>query len=115
MITPFKKDLTVDVPALKRLTEHLVEGGADYLVVMGTTGETSTLDKEDRKLVLDTVIATIGHRDSYCGRQKTYSAWLGWQQYFRAVQSIGQIRHYRADGTSFSGSLLYQAKSEWLL
>lgn len=58
MVTPFKKDLTVDVPALKRLTEHLVEGGADYIVVMGTTGETSTLDKEDRKLVLDTVIAT---------------------------------------------------------
>ncbi len=59
MITPFKKDLTIDIPALKRLTDHLVDGGADYLVVMGTTGETSTLDKEDRKLVLDTVIATV--------------------------------------------------------
>ncbi len=58
MVTPFKKDLTIDIPALKKLTEHLVENDADYLVVMGTTGETPTLDKEDRKLILDTVIAT---------------------------------------------------------
>ncbi|MFM7728981.1 MAG: dihydrodipicolinate synthase family protein, partial [Flavobacteriales bacterium] len=38
MITPFKKDLTIDIQALKTLTNHLVENGADYLVVMGTTG-----------------------------------------------------------------------------
>jgi len=62
MVTPFKKDLTIDVPALKKLTDHLMDNGADYLVVMGTTGETPTLDKEDRKLVLDTVIATAAGR-----------------------------------------------------
>jgi 4-hydroxy-tetrahydrodipicolinate synthase len=62
MVTPFKKDLTIDIPALKRLTEHLIDHGADYLVVMGTTGETPTLDKEDRKLVLETVIATTAGR-----------------------------------------------------
>jgi 4-hydroxy-tetrahydrodipicolinate synthase len=62
MVTPFKKDLTIDIPALKRLTEHLIDNGADYLVVMGTTGETPTLDKEDRKLVLETVIATTAGR-----------------------------------------------------
>ena len=62
MITPFKKDLTVDVPALKKLTDFLLENGADYLVVQGTTGETSTLDKEDKKLVLETVLATNGGR-----------------------------------------------------
>ncbi|MFN0030625.1 MAG: 4-hydroxy-tetrahydrodipicolinate synthase [Flavobacteriales bacterium] len=62
MITPFKKDYTVDVPALKKLTEHLLDNGADYLVVMGTTGETSTLDKEDKKLVLETVLGTCGGR-----------------------------------------------------
>jgi 4-hydroxy-tetrahydrodipicolinate synthase len=62
MITPFKKDTSIDVPALKKLTDHLVDNGADYLVVMGTTGETSTLDKEDKKLVLETVLATNGGR-----------------------------------------------------
>jgi 4-hydroxy-tetrahydrodipicolinate synthase len=62
MVTPFKKDGAVDVPALKKLTDHLLDGGVDYLVVMGTTGETSVMDKEDRKLVLETVLATNGGR-----------------------------------------------------
>jgi 4-hydroxy-tetrahydrodipicolinate synthase len=62
MVTPFKKDGAVDVPALKKLTDHLLDGGVDYLVVMGTTGETSVMDKEDRKLVLETVMATNGGR-----------------------------------------------------
>jgi len=62
MITPFKKDLSIDVEALKTLTNHLVENGADYLVVMGTTGETPVLDKEDKKLVLDTILATNAGR-----------------------------------------------------
>jgi 4-hydroxy-tetrahydrodipicolinate synthase len=62
MITPFKKDLTIDVAALKTLTNHLVENGADYLVVMGTTGETPVLDKEDKKLVLETILATNAGR-----------------------------------------------------
>jgi len=62
MVTPFKKDGALDIPALKRLTDHLLDGGADYLVVMGTTGETSTLDKEDKKVILETVIATTAGR-----------------------------------------------------
>ena len=62
MVTPFKKDLTIDVAALKTLTNHLVENGADYLVVMGTTGETPVLDKEDKKLVLETILATNAGR-----------------------------------------------------
>jgi len=62
MVTPFKKDLTIDVDALKTLTNHLVENGADYLVVMGTTGETPALDKEDKKLVLETILATNAGR-----------------------------------------------------
>lgn len=62
MVTPFKKDLTVDVPALKSLTDFLIQGGVDYLVVMGTTGEGTTMDKEDKKLVLDTVLSTNAGR-----------------------------------------------------
>jgi 4-hydroxy-tetrahydrodipicolinate synthase len=62
MVTPFKKDSTIDVDALKVLTNHLVENGADYLVVMGTTGETPVLNKEDKKLVLETILATNAGR-----------------------------------------------------
>lgn len=62
MVTPFKKDGSVDVHSLKRLTDHLVDNGVDYLVVMGTTGETPVLDKEEKKLVLDTVLDTNAGR-----------------------------------------------------
>jgi 4-hydroxy-tetrahydrodipicolinate synthase len=62
MVTPFKKDLTPDLPALKKLTEFLINGGVDYLVVMGTTGESVTLDKEDKKAILDTVLSTNAGR-----------------------------------------------------
>lgn len=62
MITPMKRDLSIDINALKKLTEHLVVNGADYLVVMGTTGESVTLDKEDKKAVLETVLTANAGR-----------------------------------------------------
>ncbi len=62
MVTPFKKSGEVDVNGLKKLTDHLVTGNADYLVVLGTTGESVTLSKEDKKLVLETVMSTNNGR-----------------------------------------------------
>jgi 4-hydroxy-tetrahydrodipicolinate synthase len=57
MVTPFDKDGNIDIPALKKLTRHLVDGGTDYLVVQGTTGESPVLSDKEKQLVLDTVIA----------------------------------------------------------
>lgn len=113
MITPFKKDSSIDVPALKKLTDHLVDNGADYLVVMGTTGETSTLDKEDKKLVLETVLATNGGRkpvvlglggnntSDLCAqldRMDTagLSAILSVSPYYSKPTQNGLFEHYRA-------------------
>jgi 4-hydroxy-tetrahydrodipicolinate synthase len=113
MITPFKKDTSIDVPALKKLTDHLVDNGADYLVVMGTTGETSTLDKEDKKLVLETVLATNGGRkpvvlglggnntSDLCAqldRMDTagLSAILSVSPYYSKPTQNGLFEHYRA-------------------
>ena len=39
MITPFNDDQTIDFESLERLTNHIIDGGVKYLVVMGTTGE----------------------------------------------------------------------------
>ena len=49
IITPFNKDKSVDYKALERLVEHLVTNGIDYLVVQGTTGESVTLSKDEKK------------------------------------------------------------------
>lgn len=56
LITPFKKDLSVDTEALARIVNYQVEGGIDYLVVLGTTAEAATLEKEEKQLVIDTII-----------------------------------------------------------
>lgn len=52
MVTPFSADEQIDYPALERLVNHVSDGGADYLVVMGTTGEVATIDPNDRRRVL---------------------------------------------------------------
>lgn len=55
LVTPFMPSGEVDFPALQRLVDMMIEGGADYLVVMGTTGETPTLTLPERVAVLRTV------------------------------------------------------------
>lgn len=61
MITPFKNN-EVDYPTIERIIEHLIEGGVDYIVALGSTGETATLNEEESRKVLDTVIAVVNKR-----------------------------------------------------
>ena len=56
LITPFKKDYSVDTDALAKIVNYQIEGGIDYLVVLGTTAEAATLSKEEKELVIDTVV-----------------------------------------------------------
>lgn len=55
LVTPFTKDKQIDFTALGRIVEHVVSNGADFLVVLGTTGETPTLNDHEKALVLDFV------------------------------------------------------------
>jgi 4-hydroxy-tetrahydrodipicolinate synthase len=56
LVTPFKKDFSVDVEALKRIVRHNIDGGVEYLVVLGTTAESATLSKEEKELVIKTIV-----------------------------------------------------------
>ncbi len=56
LVTPFQKDLQIDFDALEKLVEYQIENGTDFLVVLGTTGESPTLSKEEKWDVLDTVL-----------------------------------------------------------
>lgn len=56
MVTPFNKNGKIDFPALQRLTTHLINGGADYLVVQGTTGESPVLQSEEKRALLDFIL-----------------------------------------------------------
>ncbi len=60
LVTPFKKDKSIDFLALTNLVEHCINGGINYLVVLGTTGETPVLSKEE-KLEVWSHVAKINH------------------------------------------------------
>ena len=55
LITPFREDLSVDVEALEKLVHFQIENGIDYLVVLGTTGESATLNQKEKELVKNTI------------------------------------------------------------
>jgi 4-hydroxy-tetrahydrodipicolinate synthase len=52
LLTPFLEDQQVDYPSLERLINHVIAGGVDYLVVLGTTGESATLTASEKALLL---------------------------------------------------------------
>ena len=56
LVTPFKQDFSVDTEALKRIVNFSIDGGIEYLVVLGTTAENATLSLEEKELVIRTVI-----------------------------------------------------------
>ena len=55
MVTPFNADGSIDYLGLERLTNHLVDGGVNYLVVMGTTGENPTINNEEQQAILQKI------------------------------------------------------------
>jgi 4-hydroxy-tetrahydrodipicolinate synthase len=56
LVTPFKEDFSIDTEALTRIVNFSVDGGIEYLVVLGTTAENATLSQEEKELVINTVI-----------------------------------------------------------
>ncbi|MBU3660769.1 MAG: 4-hydroxy-tetrahydrodipicolinate synthase [Flavobacteriales bacterium] len=56
LVTPFHKDGSIDFDALKKLVQLQIDGGTDFLVVQGTTGESPTLSQEEKMQVLQTVM-----------------------------------------------------------
>ena len=62
MITPFKKDGSVDFDAIPVIVNHLISGGVDFIVVLGTTAETATLSKDEK---ISSVIKRAGGLTNY--------------------------------------------------
>jgi 4-hydroxy-tetrahydrodipicolinate synthase len=53
LVTPFAKDGSVDYNALGKVIDHVIKGGVEYLITLGTTGETPTLSKEEKIAVIE--------------------------------------------------------------
>ena len=53
LVTPFNQDKNIDFTSLGRIIDHCIEGGVNYLVCLGTTGETVTLTLKEKQELLD--------------------------------------------------------------
>jgi len=62
MITPFDEEGRVDYPAVKGVVDHIISGGIDYIVLMGTTAETATLTSEERAKVVALIVEVVADR-----------------------------------------------------
>lgn len=62
IITPFKRDGTIDFDALQVIVNHLIAGGVDFIVLLGTTAETATLSKEEKISLVDHIINVNSRR-----------------------------------------------------
>jgi 4-hydroxy-tetrahydrodipicolinate synthase len=62
LVTPFKKDFSIDFEALEKIVNHVIEGGVEYLVVLGTTGEPATLTSEEKELVINAIVKANNKR-----------------------------------------------------
>lgn len=62
IVTPFKNDSSIDFAALGRVVNHVINGGVNYIVVMGTTGESATLTKDEKKAIISYVVEVTDNR-----------------------------------------------------
>lgn len=62
IVTPFNEDMSVDHSALGKVTDNCISNGVNYIVVLGTTGESATLTKEEKEQVVKTVVSATAGR-----------------------------------------------------
>lgn len=113
IVTPFQQSGAIDLIALEKLVEFQIKGGVDYLVVLGTTGEGSTLSKGEKKQIFSAVnqfskgrvclVAGIGGNDtqevidSFSTYDLTgYTAILSVSPYYNKPNNEGLYQHYTA-------------------
>lgn len=113
LVTPFKQDESIDEAALRRLIEFQIDGGVDFLVACGTTGESVTMTDDEQERVVEIAVETVAGRipvvagaGGYNTREvieKTHrysklgaDAILSVTPYYNKPTQEGLFRHYRA-------------------
>ncbi len=88
IVTPFRRDYSIDFPALERLLKHLLGNKVHYIVVLGTTGESATLNKDEKKALLNFVI-------DYVDKKVPVIAGFGGNN---TREVVSNIKHYNFTG-----------------
>ena len=123
IVTPFDKKGHVDTRALSALVKHLHHGNVEYIVVLGTTGESVTLSKDEKQLVIDTVVKTNGGKlplvlgiggnntaEVVEALKKTdlknFEAVLSVAPYYNKPNQEGYYQHYKAVSAATKKSII---------
>lgn len=114
MTTAFQADNALDRAGITQLTHHLVDGGVEFLVILGTTGETATISAKDQETVVETIMAAnagrlpvvlgVGGNDTadIIGKARAWSAkykpdaLLSVSPYYSKPSQEGIFRHFSA-------------------
>src|SRR6476661_8043902 len=112
IVTPFTKEREVDFPALGRLIDFIIDGGIEYIVTLGTTGETPVLRKEEKLAIIEftyaqvkgrvPVVVGIGGNDTHAVAEEMETfpleqaaAVLSAAPYYNKPSQEGLYEHYR--------------------
>ncbi|MBX3241509.1 MAG: 4-hydroxy-tetrahydrodipicolinate synthase [Chitinophagaceae bacterium] len=113
IVTPFQQDYSVDYTALEKLIDFVIANGVEYIVSLGTTGETPTLNKEEKKQIAEftyekvngrvPVVIGIGGNNTLetIGELKSFPlkeaiAVLSVSPYYSKPSQEGLFQHYQA-------------------
>ena len=113
MVTPFQADGAVDFSGLETVVNHIIGGGVEYLVILGTTGESATLNKQEKKDIWSStvkftngrvpLVAGIGGNNTYEVLKSIeefdttgYDAILSVSPYYNKPTQEGIYQHYKA-------------------
>ena len=113
IVTPFNQDGTIDWPSFEKVINHIIDGKCEYLVVLGTTGESATIHGKEKQEVFSFVnkinagrvglIAGIGGNDTHEVIEgfrtfdlKGYDAILSVSPYYNKPNQEGLFQHYKA-------------------
>lgn len=115
LVTPFQKDGSIDFKGLGKVIDHVINGGVEYVVSLGTTGETPVLSKEEKRSIVKytvghvekrvPVVVGVGGNDTreVIDTFKQYDlsgvdAILSVSPYYNKPSQRGIIEHYKAIG-----------------
>ncbi len=113
IVTPFKRDESIDEPAYRRLVEFQIEGGVDFIVACGTTGESVTMSEDEQARVVELTIEVANGRAPVVAGAGGYNtreviekihrfdalgadAILSVTPYYNKPTQEGLFQHYRA-------------------